>query len=133
MVYQSGGQWQLREAGKARLRALVDAAAAPPAPVALTEPYRSPQPSLFDCPAPEIVDGVLQTRLPVDDDELAEQLALMAVDAGGTIDGEMARHLCGKDYLHATTKALKITELGRAFLAQLVGPASVQQQQGATS
>jgi N6-adenosine-specific RNA methylase IME4 len=133
MAYQSGGQWQLREAGKARLRALVDAAAAPPAPVALTEPYRSPQPSLFDCPAPEIVDGVLQTRLPVDDDELAEQLALMAVDAGGTIDGEMARHLCGKDYLHATTKALKITELGRAFLAQLVGPASVQQQQGATS
>lgn len=133
MAYESGGQWQLREAGKARLRELIDAIAGPPAPVALTEPYRAPQMSLFDCPAPEIVDGVLQTRLPVDDDELAEQLALMAVDAGGAIDGEMARHLCGKDYLHATTKALKITELGRAFLAQLVGPASVQQQQGATS
>lgn len=128
-AYQRGGQWTLREAGQARLRALQDADRAPPAPIALTEPYRAPQPSLFDCPAPEIVDSALQTRLPVDDDELAEQLALMAVDAGGSIAGEMARHLCGKDYLHATTTALKITELGRAFMAQLVGPASVQQQQ----
>ncbi|MCD9819767.1 hypothetical protein [Bradyrhizobium japonicum] len=127
MAYQSGGQWQLREAGWSRLHALRDAVAPPP-PVALTEPYRAPQMSLFDCPAPEIVDGALQTRLPIDDDELAEQLALIAVDAGGAIDGQMARHLCGKDYLTATTKALKITELGRAFLAQLVGPASVQQQ-----
>lgn len=135
MAYQSGGQWQLREAGKARLRALIEAVA-PPAPVGddavrraeMTEPYRAPQMSLFDCPAPEIVDGVPQTRLPVDDDELAEQLALLAVDAGGSIDGEMARHLCGKDYLHATTTALKITELGRAFLVQLVGPTTVQQQ-----
>lgn len=127
MAYQSGGQWQLREAGWSRLHALRAAVTAPPV-VALTEPYRSPQPSLFDCPAPEIVDGALQTRLPVDDDELAEQLALIAVDAGGAIAGEMARHLCGKDYLHATTTALKVTELGRAFLAQLVGPASVQQQ-----
>jgi N6-adenosine-specific RNA methylase IME4 len=127
MAYQSGGQWQLREAGWSRLHALRDAVTAPPV-VALTEPYRAPQMSLFDCPAPEIVDGALQTRLPVDDDELAEQLALIAVDAGGTIAGEMARHLCGKDYLHATTTALKVTELGRAFLAQLVGPASVQQQ-----
>jgi N6-adenosine-specific RNA methylase IME4 len=127
MAYLSGGQWQLREAGKARLRALIDAIAAPAPAAALTEPYRAPQPSLFDCPAPEIVDGALQTRLPVDDDELAEQLALLAVDAGGTIDGEMARHLCGKDYLHAATTALKITELGRAFLAQLVGPVSTSQ------
>ncbi|WLB15011.1 hypothetical protein [Bradyrhizobium japonicum] len=130
MAYQSGGQWQLREAGWSRLHALRDAVTAPPV-VALTEPYRAPQMSLFDCPAPEIVDGALQTRLPIDDDELAEQLALIAVDAGGTIDGQMARHLCGKDYLHATTKALKVTDLGRAFLAQLVGPASVQQQGGA--
>jgi N6-adenosine-specific RNA methylase IME4 len=128
LAHQSAGQWRLREAGLARLRALQDAERAPPAPAALTEPYRSPQASLFDCPAPEIVDGALQTRLPIDDDELAEQLALMAVDAGGTIDGEMARHLISKDYLHATTKALKITELGRAFLAQLVGPAWGQQQ-----
>ncbi|WP_441280109.1 hypothetical protein [Bradyrhizobium sp. 63_E2_N1_3] len=127
MAYQSGGQWQLREAGWSRLHALRDVVPTPPV-VALTEPYRAPQMSLFDCPAPEIVDGALQTRLPVDDDELAEQLALIAVDAGGTIAGEMARHLCGKDYLHATTTALKVTELGRAFLAQLVGPASVQQQ-----
>ncbi|MCK1460924.1 hypothetical protein IVB34_21810 [Bradyrhizobium sp. 2] len=131
MAYQSGGQWQLREAGWSRLHALRDAVPAPPV-VALTEPYRAPQMSLFDCPAPEIVDGALQTRLPVDDDELAEQLALIAVDAGGTIAGEMARHLCGKDYLHATTTALKVTELGRAFLAQLVGPASVQQQEAAS-
>ena len=127
MAYQSGGQWQLREAGWSRLHALRDAVTAPPV-IVLTEPYRAPQMSLFDCPAPEIVDGALQTRLPVDDDELAEQLALIEVDAGGTIAGQMARHLCGKDYLHATTTALKVTELGRAFLAQLVRPASVQQQ-----
>lgn len=130
MAYESAGQWQLREAGKARLRELIDAIAPAPAPHSLTEPYRAPQMSLFalqggsllDCPAPVVVDGALQTRLPVDDDELAEQLALIAVDAGGTIDGEMARHLCGKDYLHATTRALQVTELGRAFLAQLAGP-----------
>lgn len=121
---QSGEQWALRGQGWDRLREL-EAAELPPAPKAeLTEPYRAPQMSLFDCPAPEIVDGALQTRLPVDDVELAEQLALLAVDAGEAIDGQMARHLCGKDYLWASSKALTITETGRAFLAQLVAPAA---------
>jgi hypothetical protein len=97
LAHQSGGQWRLREAGLARLRALQEADRAPPAPVALTEPYRSPQPSLFDCPAPEIVDGALQTRLPIDDDELAEQLAMIDIAAGNwrNVDPDMRRHLVG--------------------------------------
>lgn len=132
LAHQSGGQWRLREAGLARLRALRDAERAPPAPVALTEPYRSPQPSLFDCPAPEIVDGALQTRLPVDDDELAEQLALLEIAAGNwqNVEPGMRRHLVGaREYAHCTTDdRILVTELGRAFLAQLVGPASVQQE-----
>ncbi|BAL77057.1 MT-A70 family methyltransferase [Bradyrhizobium cosmicum] len=134
-THQSGEQWALRGQGWDRLREL-EAAVAPPAPaVALTEPYRAAQPSLFDvarqlddAPKAEVVDGVLQTRLPVDDDELAEQLALLAVRAGDAIDGDMMRHLVGKDLAHATTKALKITERGEALLAQLVAPATVQQQ-----
>jgi len=129
-THQSGDQWALRGQGWDRLREL-EAAVAPPAPaVALTEPYRAAQPSLFDiarqlddAPKAEVVDGVLQTRLPVDDDELAEQLALLAVRAGEAVDGDMVRRLVGKDLAHATTKALKITERGEAFLAQLVAPA----------
>ncbi|MGM4955669.1 hypothetical protein ACT4MK_09965 [Bradyrhizobium barranii] len=133
--YLGATEWSLTGKGWDRLREL-QAEATPPGPRAeLTEPFRAPQMSLFDAarqledaPPAEVVDGALQTRLPVDADELAEQLALLAVDAGGPIDGDMVRHLVGKDFLFATTKALKITETGRAFLAQLVGPASVQQQ-----
>ncbi|MFK4622544.1 methyltransferase-A70 family protein [Bradyrhizobium diazoefficiens] len=136
-AHQQGEQWALRGQGWDRLREL-EAAELPPAPRAdLTEPYRAPQPSLFyvvrqldDAPPAEVVDGVLQTRLPVDADELAEQLALMNVAAGVAIDGDMARHLVGKDFAFATTTQLKITERGAAFLAQLVAPASVQQQGG---
>lgn len=135
LSYVSSDQWQLRGAGWDRLREL-EAAELPKgadkAPrVELTAPFVPPQGSLFDvarqlddAPPAEVVDGALQTRLPVDDDELAEQLALLRVDAGESIDGEMARHLVGRDLLHATTKALKITDTGRAFLAQLVGPAA---------
>lgn len=134
-TYLGAVEWSLTGKGWDRLRELeaLDAPAAPRAD--LTEPYRAPQPSLFDvarqiddAPPAEVVDGHLQTRLPVDADEIAEQLALLAIDAGGTVDGEMARHLVGRDLLFATTKHLKITETGRAFLAQLVQPASVQQQ-----
>ncbi|WBL75622.1 hypothetical protein I3J27_21555 [Bradyrhizobium xenonodulans] len=135
LSYVSNEQWQLRGAGWDRLRELEAATARPVAPAILTEPYRAPQPSLFDvarqlddAPPAEVVDGVLQTRLPVDADELAEQLALLAIDAGEQVDGEMARHLVGRDLLIASTRQLKITERGRAFLAQLVAPASVQQQ-----
>ncbi|WP_441268700.1 hypothetical protein AB7G19_30080 [Bradyrhizobium sp. 215_C5_N1_1] len=133
--YFGGKEWSLTGKGWDRLRELQTEATPQGPRVELTEPFRAPQMSLFDAarqledaPPAEVVDGALQTRLPVDADELAEQLALLAVDADGSIDGDMARHLVGKDFLFATTKALKITGTGRAFLAQLVGPAAVQQQ-----
>lgn len=134
MAYLSGGQWQLREAGKLRLRELIDTVA-PPAPAALTEPYRAPQPSLFDvarqlddAPLPEVVDGALQTRLPIDADELAEQIALLDIDAGRAIEPDMLRHLVGKGFAHCGLTRILVTDDGRAFLAQLVSPASLQQQ-----
>lgn len=134
MAYQASGQWALRAKGWDRLRELEAADEAPAAKV-VTEPYRAPQMSLFDAarpidgaPPPEVVDGALQTRLPVDDDELAEQLALLAIDAGGAIEPHMLRHLVGKGFAHCGLTKTLVTDDGRAFLAQLVGPASVQQQ-----
>lgn len=136
MAYQgSGGQWSLRGAGWDRLRELEADERHAAAPPDLTEPYRAPQMSFFDvarqiedAPAPEVVDGALQTRLPANDVELSWQLALLAVDRGEKIDSELGHHLVGADLLFATTKKLVVTDLGRAFLAQLVSPASVQQQ-----
>lgn len=129
--YFGGKEWSLTGKGWDRLRELQAEALPASSRVELTEPFRAPQMNLFDAarqlddaPPAEVVDGALQTRLPVDADELAEQLALLAVDAGGPIDGAMARHLVGKDFLFATTRSLKITETGRAFLAQLVRPAA---------
>lgn len=85
----SGGEWSLRGAGWDRLRELEADERKAAAAADLTEPYRAPQMSFFDvarqiddAPAPEVVDGALQTRLPVDDDELAEQLALLDIAAG---------------------------------------------------
>ncbi|WP_247460200.1 MT-A70 family methyltransferase [Bradyrhizobium sp. 153] len=133
----SGGQWSLRGAGWDRLREL-EAAERQVAVADLTEAYRAPQPSLFDvarqlddAPQAEVVDGVLQTRLPIDGDELAEQLALLEIDAGRAIEPEMLRHLVGKSFAHCGLTKISVTDDGRAFLAQLVSPASVQQQ-GAT-
>lgn len=139
MAYQASGQWALRGKGWDRLRELEAAEAALPAPKAdLTEPYRAPQMSLFDvarqiddAPPPEVVDVARQTRLPVDDDELAEQLALLAVEAGGAIEPQMLRHLVGKGFAHCGLTKISVSDDGRAFLAQLVGPPSVQQHQGA--
>ncbi|WP_018456826.1 hypothetical protein [Bradyrhizobium sp. WSM4349] len=132
LAYETNGQWRLRPAGADLLRELQAADRAPPAPVEMTEPYRAPQPDLFaqvdDRPAPEVIDGRLQTRLPVDDDETAEQLALLAVDAGDNVEPEMLRHLVGKGLAHCGTNKVKLTDDVRAFLAQLVAPASVQQQ-----
>ncbi|TFV34572.1 hypothetical protein E4K66_30885 [Bradyrhizobium frederickii] len=138
MAYQASGQWALRGKGWDRLRELDAAEAKPAAPApkaVLTEPYRAPQPTLFDvarqlddAPAPELVDGALQTRLPVDDDELAEQLALLDIGAGRAIEPEMLRHLVGKGFAHCGLTKVLVTDDGRAFLAQLVSPASVQQQ-----
>lgn len=131
LAYQINGRWQLREAGWALLRDM-QAADRAPAPVELTEPYRAPQPDLFarvdDRPAPVVVDGVLQTRLPVDDDESAEQLALLAIGAGESVEPDMLRHLVGKGLAHCGVTKISVTDEGRAFLAQLVAPASVQQQ-----
>ncbi|MEY9703741.1 hypothetical protein ACFLEY_21565 [Bradyrhizobium sp. YCK136] len=135
---QQGEQWALRGAGWDRLREL-EAAELPPAPKAdLTEPYRAPQMSLFDAarqlddaPPAEVVDGVLQTRLPVDADELAEQLALLEISAGrwDSVEPDMIRHLVGaRGFAHCTTDRVLVTDEGRALLAQLVAPASVQQQ-----
>jgi N6-adenosine-specific RNA methylase IME4 len=129
-AYQSNGQWALRGAGWDRLREL-EAAAAPPAPAKadLTEPYRAPQPCLFDVarqlddmPPAEVVDGVLQTRLPVDADELAEQLALIGIAAGERVEPDMLRHLVGKGLAHCGITKISVTDDGRAFLAQLVSP-----------
>jgi N6-adenosine-specific RNA methylase IME4 len=136
--YRGETEWSLTGKGWDRLRELVAAqravATAAPTPQ-LTEPYRSPQPSLFDlarqlddAPPAEMVDGHLQTRLPVDADELAEQLALIRITAGDGAEPEMLRHLVGKGLAHCGTKTVSITDDGRAFLAQLVLPASVQQQ-----
>ncbi|CAL77391.1 hypothetical protein; putative transcriptional activator, adenine-specific DNA methyltransferase domain [Bradyrhizobium sp. ORS 278] len=71
----------------------------------------------------EIVDGHLQTRLPLTSDELEMQTALLAIDAGEAIDSGMARHLIGAGLAHASTKRISVTDEGRAFLAQLVGTA----------
>jgi N6-adenosine-specific RNA methylase IME4 len=68
----------------------------------------------------EIVDGALQTRLPLTDDELGMQQALLAIDAGEHVETGMIRHLIGAGFAHATTKHLLVTDEGRAFLAQLV-------------
>ncbi len=131
--YVSNEQWQLRGAGWDRLREL-EAADYRPA-VDLTEPYRPPQPSLFDvarqiddAPPAEVVDGALQTRLPVDADELAEQIALLDIDAGRAIEPDMLRHLVGKGFAHCGLTKISVCDDGRAFLAQLVSPASVQPQ-----
>jgi N6-adenosine-specific RNA methylase IME4 len=129
----------------------VAAAAGPALRVDLTEPYRVPQGALdllaspkggveiatsasdssslalampiADAPPPEVVDGVLQTRLPVDKDELDEQLALREVDAGRweDVDSDMLLRLVEKRFAHCATERVSVTDEGRAFLAQLVG------------
>lgn len=126
LAYQSGAHWSLREAGWQRLRELTPAPAVP-----LTEPYRAPtKPQLtLDLPAPEIVDGKIQTRLPVDEDELAEQLALLEIAGGHRVEGDMLRHLVGKGFAFCGLTKISVTDEGRAFLAQLVTPALGQQSQ----
>ena len=48
---------------------------------------------------------------------------MLAVDAGEIADREAFRLAEGRGYLHVTTKRDRLTEEGRAFLAQLVTPA----------
>jgi hypothetical protein len=135
------GEWMLREAGWARLRELEaePRARAPDEPHALDipailrcepkKPKAKIEPQLemdlarIDREPPEVVDGKLQTRLPLTDDELAMQAALLAIDAGERVETEMMRHLIGAGFARATTTRVVVTGDGREFLAQLVGPA----------
>ena len=56
----------------------------------------------------------------VTDDELDMQAALLAIDAGERIDGDMVRHLVGAGFAHCTSTRVMVTDAGRDFLAQLV-------------
>ncbi len=142
------GQWMLREAGWSRLRELEaerraheQAATIEPHPLDIPEflrrtpkaPQIKVEPQLelalarIDRAPPEIVDGKLQTRMPLAVEDLAIQAALLAIDAGEIADSELVRHAESEGYLHVTTKSIRITDEGRAWLAQLVTPASVHQ------
>ncbi|UGY14178.1 hypothetical protein HAP48_0037320 [Bradyrhizobium septentrionale] len=68
----------------------------------------------------EVVDDRLQTRLPLTEDELDMQAALLAIDGGEQIDGDMVRHLVGAGFAHCTSTRVMVTDAGRDFLAQLV-------------
>ncbi|OKO67477.1 hypothetical protein [Bradyrhizobium sp. NAS96.2] len=77
----------------------------------------------------EVVDDRLQTRLPLTEDELDMQAALLAIDAGEKIDGDMVRHLVGAGFAHCSTSSVKVSDAGRDFLAQLVAspaPAEIE-------
>jgi len=73
---------------------------------------------------PEVVDGTLQTRLPLTSDEIELQSALCEIDAGREVDWSIMRQLVGAGFVHATTTRLFVTDEGRAFQAQLVGLAA---------
>lgn len=133
------GEFILRESGKARLRELEAARVVPVAPVSSIEISRRPpstRPQLaldLVVPAnPEIVDGCVQTRLPVNETELEELEALRAIAAGAEADGQMVHHLVGKGWAHCTTKRAFLTEEGEAALASFVDLPAVEHGQGAT-
>lgn len=71
-------------------------------------------------PAPEIVDGALQCRLPLADHEIEWQQALTNIAAGEPVEGPIVRDLVGEGYVDATTTRLVVTDDGRAWLARLV-------------
>jgi hypothetical protein len=75
---------------------------------------------------PEVVDETLQIRLPLTDDEIDLQSALLAIDAGETVDWSVSRNLIGAGFVQATTTRLIVTDEGRKFLAQLARPAASQ-------
>jgi hypothetical protein len=142
ILQSATGQWVLREAGWARLRELEDerkAFAPPPGehpldipaflrrepkkPKAQIEPQLALPLARIDREPPEVVDGKLQTRMPINADDLAMQAALLAVDAGEIADRELVRQAESEGYLHITTKSIRLTDEGRAWLAHLVAPA----------
>jgi hypothetical protein len=112
------GQWMLRDTGWARLHELeAERKAHEPAP---TEPHpldipaflrrepKKPQAKIepqlelalarIDRAPPEVVDGKLQTRMPINADDLAMQAALLAVDAGEIGDRELVRQAESEGY-----------------------------------
>ena len=138
------GQWILRDAGWTRLReleaerkAVEPAKAIEPHPLDIPEFLRraprkqavkvEPQLELalarIDRAPPEIVDGVIQTRMPLRVDEPPMIAVLRAVDAGEIADRELVRHAESEGYLHVTTKSISLTDEGRAYLAQFVDAA----------
>lgn len=138
-IQRGSGEWMLREAGQARLREL-EAELPKPAPqegldipdflrrpLAKTRPTAREQGELnlarIDHAPPEIVDDKLQTRLPLTADELEMRTALEAIAEGRDVDWSISRGLVGAGFVNATTKELRVTDEGRAFLAQLVAPA----------
>jgi N6-adenosine-specific RNA methylase IME4 len=136
--YLCEGQWALLGKGWDRLRELEALESVPRAE--LTEPYRAPQLALdlsaaLGIPAPVVVDGALQTRLPTDEDEAAERAALLAVAEGRSADVESGtlRSLVGRGLAHATlSKGMIITAEGRAFLAQVAPIVSREMRGGAS-
>jgi N6-adenosine-specific RNA methylase IME4 len=135
------GQWILRDAGWSRLRELeAERKACEPAkpveqhpldiPEFLRRAPKKPQikvePQLelalarIDRASAEIVDGKIQTRMPLCVDEPPMIAVLRAVDAGEIADSELVRHAESEGYLHVTTKSIRLTDEGRAYLAQLV-------------
>jgi hypothetical protein len=89
--------------------------------------------STSDRAAPEVVDGKLQTRLPLTEGELEEQAAMLALKAEKKINSEMLRHLVGRDFAWcAPSGRVHITDSGHAFLAQLVTPAPAAEIEAST-
>jgi N6-adenosine-specific RNA methylase IME4 len=136
ILQSATGEWMLRDAGWSRLRELEDQhrsrAPAPDEPHPLDIPpfLRRVVKGQFemdlathDPVPPEVVDGKLQTRLPLTELELDEQAALLAIEVGEKISDEMVSHLVGADYAWCTREHVQLTEKGREFLAQLVTPA----------
>ncbi|MGL3208719.1 MT-A70 family methyltransferase [Bradyrhizobium sp. BR 1433] len=74
----------------------------------------------------EVVDDRLQTRMPLTDDEVELRSALLAIDAGTECPWSIMRQAIGAGYAHATTTKIMVTDEGRAFLAQLAGPAPAE-------
>jgi N6-adenosine-specific RNA methylase IME4 len=82
-------------------------------------------------PKVDVVDNHVQTRLPVNAMELEEAVGLRAIHAGDH-PGDIARHLVGMGWAGCTTKALFLTDEGRAALAAFVDmPASQSAKQPA--
>src|ERR1700694_5188510 len=52
----------------------------------------------------------------IDDDEAGWRQALLAIAAGGAVQGSVVRDLIGVGYVHATPTRLILTEEGEAFL-----------------